>query len=104
MPSRITAEEIESLNLLLKELHAQHAIANCPEATCRDTKCIEAKLALAWLTQRLHDHSPDRCLASDPFSVRSILPQGRDDEAVIDSFRCSLCAWVYQIKTPKPAC
>lgn len=104
MSSLITAEEIESLKLLLKETHAQHAVANGPQATCRDTRCVEAKLAIAWLTQQLLDHHPDRSFATDSFSMRSILPQCRNDEAAINSFRCSRCAWLYQVKNPQTDC
>lgn len=99
MASSIAAEEIESLRLLLEKSHAQHADAN-GYATCKDTNCVEAKLAIAWLTQRLHERA-NRSFTRNPFSVRSILPQCRHDEAVIDSFRCSQCAWLYQIKNPQ---
>ena len=33
--------------------------------------------------------------------LRSIIPRCRDDEAFIDRFQCSSCAWVYRFENPQ---
>ena len=105
MPAPITAEEIESLKRLLVESHAQHADANGSHtATCKQMNCVELRSAIAWLTQRLHHRSTSRSFTARAYSVRSMLPHCCNDNAVIDSFRCSRCAWLYQIGSPQIDC
>lgn len=70
MSSRIAAEEMESLKLLLVESHAQHADAHGSDAaTCKHPNCVELESAIAWLTQRLHHHSTSSCIDNQPRSI-----------------------------------
>lgn len=51
--SSVTAEQISTLAEMLAAFHATHAVKCGPMETCDEIKCVEAKLGIAWLKERL---------------------------------------------------
>lgn len=54
--SYVTSEEIASIEQTLAQYHATHEDKYGPMDTCSEIKCVEAKLGIEWLKQRLLEH------------------------------------------------
>jgi hypothetical protein len=53
--SYVTSAEIASLEHALAQYHATHEDQYGPMETCSEIKCVETKLGLEWLKQRLKE-------------------------------------------------